>query len=215
MSLFDEEGVMRDRNKSKLGRAFKSRLSEDDSGIVSRPSRVVVDGGWMLYQVDWKNCTAYGDLADKFVPLIQGLSKGCEKVLDVFDGYQSSTKDHEHRHRHNLSCADLEVKHDSKIPVDRTRFVSNGRNKEALIQLLMSRLPNSLRGVKCEKSNKDAGALQVRLTLSECDKTSDAVVVHENDTDLLMLLLFHGHMHKNLFFDDVQICKLWGAFVRR
>ena len=51
----------------------------------------------------------------------------------------------------------------------------------------------------------------MRLTLSECDKTSNAVVVHGNDTDLLMLFLFHGHMHKNLFFDDVQICKLWGA----
>ena len=202
---------MRDRNKSELGRAFKSRLSEDDSGTVSRSGRVVVDGGWMLYQVDWKSCTTYGDLADKFVPLIQGLSKGCEKVLVVFDGYQSSPKDHEHRHRHNLSCADLEVKHDSKILVDRTRFVSNGRNNEALIQLLMSRQPNSLRGVKCEKSNKDADTLLVRLTLSECDKTSDAVVVHGNDTDLLMLFLFHGHMHKNLFFDDVEICKHWGA----
>ena len=91
----------------------------------------------------------------------------------------------------------------------------------------MSRQPNSLRGVKCEKSNKDADtllvrltlsecdktsdALLVRLTLSECDKTSDAVVVHGNDTDLLMLFLFHGHMNKNLFFDDVQICKHWGA----
>ena len=111
-SLFDEDGVMRDRNKSELGRAFKSRLSEDDSRTVSRPGRVVVNGRWMLYQVDWKSCTTYGDLADKFVPLIQGLSKGCEKVLVVFDGYQSSPKDHEHRHRHNLSCANLEVKHE-------------------------------------------------------------------------------------------------------
>ena len=137
LSLFDEDGVMRDRNKSELGRAFKSRLSEDDSGTVSWPGRVVVDGGWMLYQVDWKSCTTYGDLADKFVPLIQGLSKGCEKVLVIFDCYQSSPKNHEHLHCHNLSCAELKVKHDSKIPVDRIRFVSNGRNKEALIQLLM------------------------------------------------------------------------------
>ena len=85
LSLFDEDAVMTDRNKYELGRAFKSRLSEDDSGTVSRPFRVVVDGGWMLYQVDWKSCTTYGDLADKFVPLIQGLSKGCEKVLVAFD----------------------------------------------------------------------------------------------------------------------------------
>ena len=142
-------------------------------------------------------------------------SDSTSTVILVLDGYQNSTKDLEHASRQKYSCATHAVDRDKKIPVSQKKFFSNSTNKENLIGFLIHWLENSLifQGVgfslTMRKGQRDADTLVVKSAREECEKSAGPVAVHGTDTDLLMLMLFHCHSYKNIFYNKINVSDVW------
>ena len=86
--------------------------------------------------------------------------------------------------------------------------VANGSNKEKLIGLLGHVLQEA--GVQIAKSTKDADGLVVTTALAEL-RQENSVTVFGNDTDIFLLLVFHCHQFRRLYFDGVSIHQVWEA----
>ena len=135
---------------------------------------------------------------------------GSEKCFIVFDGYQEQIpKDHEHHFRRKHSCSDLVVRPEKKIPASMEKFLTNSQNKEQLIEMLMVALTKV--GEQVLKSNKDADTLVVQTAVTQTNggNKSLSVQVLVNDSDILFLLVYHGHQFQNLRFGDVLIHQVW------
>ena len=65
-------------------------------------------------------------------------------------------------------------------------------------------------GVQIAKSTKDADGLVVTTALAEL-RQKNSVTVFGNDTDIFLLLVFHCHQFRRLYFYGVSIHQLWEA----
>ena len=79
----------------------------------------------------------------------------------VFDGYSSSTKDHEHRRRNKIFSASIEITEDTRVTVPRSNVLANRHNKSSLTKLLARYL--SANGLMTKLSCEDADTLVVEL----------------------------------------------------
>ena len=122
---------MRASNKSAFGALFKDRL--EGTAERPRPSVMVIDGGCILWEVEWKIGATYAQFGDNVARKIKSMSAAM--IVLIFDGYAPSAKDLEEG-RQKYSCARQLVGKDNKILVNRNRFFSNGPNKESLIEFL-------------------------------------------------------------------------------
>ena len=214
LSLFDENGLMRPRNKSQFGTILKSLL---DSNTASEPPQpglgsIVIDGGCLLWQVEWRVGATFGEFAQNVAKRVRSLS-GLRSTL-VFDGYLPSAKDLEHVARMKFWCTEQAVDEDKKILVTKNKFFSSSENKENLVKFLTSWLPTcdtlaDLKDFMIEKGDRDADTLVVKKAREQCENSDDPVVVHGTDTDLLILLLHHCHTYQNLWFGTINIKELW------
>ena len=88
-----------------------------------------------------------------------------------------------------------------------------GQNKTRLISLLCSWLPKyeTLSDVTLTIKNgdRDADTLVVKAAIKDCERITQPVRVHGTDTDLLILLLFHGNSYNSLFYGSIKIKELW------
>ena len=105
-SLFDDNYFMRESKKFRLGNYLKvkvSPLSESCSAELT-----VIDGGWLLHQLPWQRDKVFAEIGEEYVCLVKskGRRQGC---CVVFDGYNPSTKDHEHERRSKNSVGGVEI----------------------------------------------------------------------------------------------------------
>ena len=77
-----------------------------------------------------------------------------------------------------------------KIVKSKEEFLRNHKNKQRFINLLAERLANS--GCKVLHAQDDADVLVVQTAVS-CAETSSTTLIG-NDTDLLVLLLYHAKL---------------------
>jgi len=100
-----------------------------------------------------------------------------------------STKDHEHLRRTGKASAPCITVDESKtVSHSQETFLSNESNKEQLIQLLMQRLTNIGHTVQQAAGDADCDIANAALTLANKNKK---VVVVADDTDILVLLVYH------------------------
>lgn len=95
--------------------------------------------------------------------------------------------------------------------VSRGKFVSNGKNKEQLILILLRALED--KNVTVVKGNKDADTLLVKTIFTQlqtCDSTR-TVTVFGNDTDIMFMLMYHCHDFDQLWFKGIQVAKVWSS----
>ena len=64
-------------------------------------------------------------------------------------------------------------------------------------------------GEQVLKSNKDADTLVVQTAVTQTNGGNKSVQVLANDSDILFLLVYHGHQFQNLRFGDVLIHQVW------
>ena len=103
---------------------------------------LVIDGGWLLHQLSWSDNETFGSIADSYIQLAKRRAHGCQ-ILVVFDGYNNSTKDHEHRRRSKgSSCPPIGIMCHKSCPVTKTKFMSNNKNKESFISFLAAKINN-------------------------------------------------------------------------
>ena len=142
MSLFDDKQFLRKPDKSKLGLLLKSKVEPSEEFTAKL---LIVDGGWLLYQKPWEKDMTFSSIADGYRKFVISRSKSGQAIVVVFDGYENSPKDHEHRRRQGTSagCAEILIQPDKPCPVSREKFLSNAKNKVKFINFLSSILKDS------------------------------------------------------------------------
>ena len=95
------------------------------NGITPKtPSKyVIIDGGALLYKVQWLRNSSYHDLANQYVKYLKTKHKK-SIICVVSDGYNDhlSTKVHEHLRRGAISSADMSQIYQCKSPVQENSF---------------------------------------------------------------------------------------------
>ena len=116
-----------------------------------------------------------------------------EKATVIFDGYDvASTKDMTHlRRQKGKKCVKVSFSMDMKLTESKDLFLSDSTNKQRFIKMLGEHL--HLSGCQVFHAESDADLLIV-LKAVESAETTKTVLVGE-DTDLLVLLLYHTKSH--------------------
>lgn len=109
----------------------------------------------------------------------------------VFDGYGSSTKDHDHLRRIKNSCCDILIHPDIKSIVPREKFLDNKSNRAQRILLLAETFGRN--GISVQQCPDDVDTSIVRAALDEARES--AVEVRAEDTDVMVMLIHHAANH--------------------
>ena len=195
-SLFNDQHFMREAHKSKLGKHLKDKAGPMEADMANMDA-VVVDGGWFIHQLKWEKGKSFTDIANSYVDYLKHLVRNRECIV-VFDGYNNSPKDHEHRRRSVNSAGGVQVVLDpaKACTVTKEKFMGCSANKEQFISLLCTLLDKESNMRTCV-ADDDADTLIVKEAL-QMSLTMSVEVLGE-DTDLLILLIHHVNVeHKQI-----------------
>lgn len=181
LSLFDHKQQMRKPNKAALAKHLKGDITATESPA---STKLIIDGGWLLYQCSFASGESYGSITQKYLRFVKEYKKD---VTVVFDGYNPSPKDHDHKRRSKYYSSNIILNQNTPCTVSRARFLSNSHNKTQLILLLSDVLQSN--GVEVLHANDDADTL-IAKTAIRYGLNKD-VEVRVEDTDVICLLVHH------------------------
>ena len=194
-ALFEPSLLPREATKSELADALWDMVGENQEGP-SDDVQYVIDGGAFLQRIPWTRGQTYDSILDSYCDFISKYGK----AIVVFDGYESgpSTKDATHQRR-AAGCVGMTVNFtpDMVLTVKKDVFLSNTSNKQKFIHLLGQKLES----VGCTVHHATADAdLHIAVKAVESARMTPTAVIGD-DTDLLILLCYHGELFsKPLFF---------------
>ena len=159
-SLFDNEQFMRKAREN-----LKNRVTSRDMDK-NHNSGVVVDGGWLIHQITWQAGKLFSEIAQAYIDFLKRLASG-RKCIIIFDGYNNSPKDHEHKRRTKNCNGAIQIILDPRetCTVSKDKFLSCSANKEQFITLI-SNLANGER-VRMETfiAHNDCDTLMVKKAI--------------------------------------------------
>lgn len=133
MSQFAKNQKLRKPDKATLSRFLKACVEPVEKKTCTS---LVVDGGWLLHNVKWGANLTWKDVAERYLRFVKSMGIHHLWITVFFDGYGSSTKDHDHlRQTKNAGC-DSKIRLDLKVIIAREKFRDNKNNKTQLILLL-------------------------------------------------------------------------------
>ncbi|XP_069112197.1 uncharacterized protein [Argopecten irradians] len=198
-SLFDASGLPREACKPPLGEAiWKMGIC----GVEELPSSplFILDGGSLLQRIPWLKGDTFSAVCQQYLEYVQ--RRYTDSVI-VFDGYgnenRQSTKATTH-YRRSKGVVGQRVHFTEDMPcrIKKESFLSNEENKQAFLNLLGAKFAE--KGIENIHSEGDADKL-IALTGIERSSSNNVVVIGE-DTDLLVLLLYHVDISSeyNIYF---------------
>ena len=186
-SLFIDN-FMRKANKAQLihhlfGKDFQIVVKDK----IIKTDIHVIDGGALLRQIKWNEKSSFEAILDSYSSFIN--SKYGKSTI-VFDGYGvlPSTKDHEHSRRGSLLSPDFKIREETILTVSQQSFLTNSKNKNGLLKLLIPRLLSDGHTVKQAEADADTMIVQ---TVLQAARDGKSVTVFANDTDVIVMLLYH------------------------
>ena len=207
-ALFDSSLLLREPQKPALAKAIWDSLTEESS-VMSGEVQFVLDGGSLLQRIPWTRGATYKEICAVYTDYV---TKKYGEAIVVFDGYgESSTKDMVHQRRaKGQAGTTVTFTEDMKITMKKVNFLANSTNKQHFINLLGNYL-----GKKCKVFHApgDADVLIVQKAVESALQKETALV--GEDTDLLILLIFHASLDShNIFFrpepkKNVRKPKVW------
>ena len=165
LSLFsNKDQRMNKANKAGFSKTSLKELIDPVDLTDHACSSLVVDGGWLLYMVKWEQGQTWQEITSSYLRYVQCLGGRSQKITVVFDGYNSSPKDHDHTRRTKNSCCALQIRPDMIHLTPRAKFMDNLHNKSKLIHLLSLTFRNHQ--IIVEECNNDADTSIVRAALA-------------------------------------------------
>jgi len=196
MSLFEGKGVLRQADKPQLAEALRNYVNIKSDSAVTQTIPVtehnVLDGGSLLHRLKWKEGNTYSSIADDYASFTV---EHYGRATVVFDGYEvgPSIKDCTHQRRiGKLNRKKVNITEVTKFAGKKEDFLSNKANKQALIQLIMERMRQKDCDVNQAAGDADVEIAKAAINMSAFKPTT---LIGE-DTDLLVLLLFHVDISK-------------------
>jgi hypothetical protein len=183
-SMF-KDSYMRKTDKSHLAKEMYKNI---ESSEVPSSSVYVVDGGYLLHVVHWAVGTTYADVAQQYVTYVN--RHYGSKVIIVFDGYCNgpSIKDQEHQRRSNKLAPEIILEGTQTAYRDQNVFLANEHNKASFVSLLVICLEAAGHTVHTASDDADTVIVKHALHLA---KDKKVVSVIANDTDILVMLVYH------------------------
>ncbi|KAL8606521.1 hypothetical protein ACOMHN_037752 [Nucella lapillus] len=179
--------------------------AKEDTTLPNENINFVLDGGSLLHKLPWQRGSTYNQLAEMYAEFV---ARKYKKATIVFDGYstQQTTKAATHVRRHGTSVQ-VNFTGDMILQDTREKFLANPSNKQRFINLLSETLMKL--GFQIHHAKDDADCLIVKTTL-DVAASSTTVLIGE-DTDLLVLLLYHvtDNLHGVYFMPSGRKAKLW------
>ena len=194
-ALFDSTLLLRQAHKPVLAGAIWTLLTHDAPGITGQV-HYVLDGGALVQRIPWARGSSYKGICTQYTEYV---TKKYGQATVVFDGYDgTSTKDttHQRRTRGNAG-ATVTFDEDMQVTMKKEQFLANKTNKQRFINMLSTKL----RAQNCQTYHAagDADLLIVQKAV-ESAATTDTVLIGD-DTDLLILLIYHTNLKScDLFF---------------
>ena len=95
----------------------------------------ILKGDWLLHQLKWIEGDTWLEIADRYVTFIINWSLVnnvlATQLSHFLDGYESSTKDHEHLRRTKHLCGTLTIAEDMVHFVSKQSFVTTQRTRHS------------------------------------------------------------------------------------
>ena len=194
-ALFDTSLLLRQPQKPVLADAIWALTTHNLAGITGQV-QYVLDGGALVQRIPWSRGMAYRELCLQYTEYV---TRKYGKAIVVFDGYEgTSTKDMTHKRRTGgRTGATVTFDEHMILTMKKEEFLANNNNKQNFINMLSDHLQKK----NCETfhSQGDADLLIVQKAVESC-KSRNTVLVGD-DTDLLILLIYHANIESNdLFF---------------
>ena len=203
-ALFDASGLPRQASKSTLAEYLWSSAKEETT-LPNENIHFVLDGGSLLHKLPWQRGSTYNQLAEMCAEFV---ARKYKNATIVFDGYstQQTSKAATHIRPHGTSVQ-VNFTGDMILQDTREKFLANPSNKQRFINLLSETLMKL--GFQIHHAKDDADCLIVKTTL-DVAASSTTVLIGE-DTDLLVLLLYHvtDNLHGVYFMPSGRKAKLW------
>ena len=182
--------------------AFFSNFNCSHEIRTTRNVTHVVDGGFFLHKVVWKNNEKVSAIVNKYVSYSQ---RHCTpNSYIIFDGYPDdetlSIKSVE-RSRRQLKNIGREIAFDENtiITVNQAQFLSNEKNKHRLINMICTLLNTA--GYRTKIAPEDADRLTVVTAIENARNDSEAtVLIIGEDTDLLVIFWQLADNMNNIYF---------------
>ena len=155
-----------------------------------------MDGGSLLHRISWKKKQTFGDIIKAYTSFVK---RTYGKATVIFDGYSCSPsiKDMTHvRRQGNHKSSSINFTSNTVFNGNQEDFLCNTVNKEKLISSLSLELQNQ--GCKAIVCDGDADVMVVQTAIYLGAKSN--VTVIGEDTDLLVLLLYHAQKSEFNFY---------------
>ena len=117
MSLFTDNGYLRDSNKAALATFILDnyKLCDVQPNFNDGSWTIVLDGGLLLHKMPWSVGATFHTILTSYVKYVNKLG---DHVVVVFDGYaNSNTKDHCHRRRNPVQATEINFSADRTFSV--------------------------------------------------------------------------------------------------
>lgn len=212
LSLFDNNGLLRNADKSQLTKKIVSLAKYDPLTTVINFTDLtsvnyVIDGGSLLHKIKWSMNEEFGKIYERYCSYV--LSKYGQATV-LFDSYgKPSTKDVTHFKRGRIVGKHvIEFTPSMSITMGKEEFLTCTANKSRFITELGKYLEK--RGIKVRHAEGDAD-LQIVLEAINSARFSDTVLIGDA-TDLLILLLYYfDSSHMSLYLKCEQRTEKIGA----
>ncbi|EDO31506.1 predicted protein [Nematostella vectensis] len=189
-SLFDASLLPLKANKPVLADAIWSMTKESQpANDTGRGAHFVIDGRALLHRVVWPRGLTYNAICLLYIQYVQ---QRYPRATIVFDGYGevATTKDCTHQRRGHGCGPPVLFDHDMVVNLKKDEFLSNKVNKQAFINLLSLNLVDA--GYSTLHAEGDADVIIVDTAIAKA-REQTSILIGE-DTDLLVLLLYHAEM---------------------
>lgn len=137
----------------------------------------------------WKKGRTFSEIADEYVShLVRATRETSQQIMVVFDGYLTqSTKDHTHTKRTPVRSLEMIVREDIQLDIMPDVFLSNPKNKQGFIDLLVLSINQHPR-LTARKCVADADRSIVCCAI-DCLRYHSPVAIKADDSDILVLCL--------------------------
>lgn len=140
----------------------------------------------LLHKVPWKTGNTIDQISSNYVAYIR--NGWGDNVTVVFDGYDDLTTKAVERDGRSKKyiCVEYRINKNSKLATEKSKFLSNTKNKKNFINLLHNKLvQENFKSIIC-KGDADR-TIVVKAITGDCDPNKKVVVVYE-DIDVLIIL---------------------------
>jgi hypothetical protein len=200
-ALFEPSGMMRQAQKANLADTIWNLGDCSAADVVIQDNtRHVIDGGSLIQRIPWNKGATFGQICQMYLDY---LTKRYAHPVVVFDGYSlgPSSKDHTHSRRtKGIEGTKIEFRKNTPFKSKKENFLCNNENKQAFINMLSEFLVSN--GIRTEHAEADADVMIANTGIALAENYPTIII--GEDTDVLVLLLFHSSTNTTLHYKSDQ-----------